>query len=90
MEGFPILATASAILMILAGVFTRDRLFSRALVSVGVGGLVMRIPRLLGLEANLWTLLLVLLGATVTAVPLYQLWRRERSRRSETRISRPK
>jgi len=88
MTWFTMSAIAVAILMIIGSFIARDRLFGRALRFIGVAGVVMNIPRMLGQGPSLWTLGLFIVCAAVAAVPLYQLLRREGSTRDHG-ISRP-
>src|SRR5687767_11074025 len=89
MTWFAMSAVAVAILMIIVSFITQDRLVGRALRFIGVAGVVMNIPRMLGLGPNLWTLGLFIVCASVAAVPLYQLLHREWSSKRGRGISRP-
>jgi len=89
MTWFAMSAVAVAILMIIVSFITQDRLVGRALRFIGVAGVVMNIPRMLGLGPNLWTLGLFIVCASVAAVPLYQLLHREWSKKRDQGISRP-
>lgn len=83
MTWFTMSAIAVAILMIIGSFIARDRLFGRALRFIGLAGVVMNIPRMLGQGPNLWTLGLFIVCAAVAGVPLYRLLQRESSKRRD-------